>query len=124
MSNEEIEKLGLLTMKEIQWQIRKKKVKDFFKSIPAKAKKVWDEDKELICFLTPGVVYVIRQVTKAKAGQKEDFHRNCQIYDQSLGMWHDLKRPMTIKQKAEFAARRKKGESVLLILSSMGLLKR
>lgn len=39
-------------------------------------------------------------------------------------MWHDLKKAMTAKQKKEFAERRKRGESVLEILSSMGLLKK
>lgn len=121
MSNEEF---VLLSMKAWKWEVRKKKAKDFVKSIPGKLKKVWDEDKELVLFLAPGVVYVVRSIAKAKAGHKEDFHRNCQIYDQSLGMWHDLKRPMSTKQKAEFAARRKAGESVLSILASMGLLKR
>lgn len=120
----EKEELFYLSMKEWQRQVRIKKTKEFVKSIPQKMKKVWDEDKELVLFLAPGVVYVVRSLTKIKSGKKEDYHRNCQIYDQSLGMWHDLRKPMSVKQKTEFAARRKNGESVLNILTSMGLLKR
>lgn len=120
----EKEELVLLTFKEFQRQARIKKAKDFIKSIPQKVKNVWDNDKELVLFLTPGVVYVVRSLTKIKIGRKEDYHRNCQIYDQSLGMWHDLRRQMSVKEKAEFAERRKSGESVLNILTSMKLLKR
>ena len=124
MEREEYEDLAILSMKAWQWEVRKKKVKDLVRSIPQKAKDIWDKDKELVLFLAPGVVYVVRRLAKMTDGRKEDFHRNCQIFDHSLGMWHDLRRPMTAKEKELFAKRKKAGESTLSILTSMGLLKR
>ena len=122
--NYQNEKMVLLTMKAWKHEVRKKKVKDFFKSIPKKAKDIWDHDKEMVLFLAPGVVYGVKRLTKRKDERKEAFHRDCQIFDHSLGMWHDLKRPMKPKEKELFAKRRKEGESILSILTSMGLLKR
>ncbi len=120
----ENEKMVLLTMKAWKWEVRKKKAKDFIRSIPHKAKEVWDKDKEMIMFLTPGVIYGVRRLTKRNDEKKEAFHRDCQIFDHSLGMWHDLRRPMKPKEKELFAKRRAAGESTLSILASMGLLKR
>ena len=124
MTQEEYERLGVYTVKAWQAEVRKKKIKDFFKGIPRKAKEVWDNDKEMVLFIAPGVVYIVRRLAKLKDGAKEDHHRNCEIFDRSLGMWHDLRRPMTAKEKAAFAKRRADGESVLSILTSMGLLRR
>lgn len=121
MNNEEF---VLLSMKTWKWEVRKKKVKEFIKSIPQRAVDIWEKDKELVLFLAPGVVYVVRRLAKMTDGRKEDFHRNCQIFDHSLGMWHDLRRPMTAKEKELFAKRKKTGESTLSILTSMGILKR
>jgi len=123
-NNYENEQFVLLTMKAWKWEVRKKKVKDFFKSIPQTARKVWNNDKEMIMFLTPGVIYGVRRLTKHNDEKKEAFHRDCQIFDHSLGMWHDLRRPMKAKEKELFAKRKKAGESTLSILTSMGLLKR
>lgn len=118
------EKIAYYTIKAWQWDVKKKKAKDFVRSIPRKAKEVWDNDKELVLFLAPGVVYTVRRLVKMKDGRKEDHHRNCQVFDHSLGMWHDLRRPMTAKEKALFAERKAKGESTLSILTALGLLKR
>lgn len=118
------EQLAYYTLKAWKWEVRKKKVKDFFKSIPQKAKYVWDNDKEVIMLIAPGVIYLVKRLGKHKDERKEAFHRDCQIFDHSLGMWHDLKRPMKAKEKELFAKRKKAGESTLSILASMGLLKR
>lgn len=120
----EKEELVLLSLKAWKWEVRKKKAKDFVKSIPRKAKEIWDKDKELVLFLSPGVIYLVRRLAKFNDGRKEDHHRNCQIFDHSLGMWHDLRRPMSAKEKELFAKRKKAGESTLSILTSMGLLRR
>ena len=121
---ENYENLALLTFKAWQWEVRKKKAKDFIKAIPHKAKDVWEHDKEMVLFLAPGVVYVVKRLMRHNDERKESFHRDCQIFDHSLGMWHDLRRPMTAKEKLIFAKRKKDGESTLSILSSMNLLKR
>ena len=124
MENYGNEKLAILTMKAWQMEVRKRKAKDFIKSIPHKAKEIWDKDKELVLFLAPGVIYAVRRLAKHNDERKETYHRDCQIFDHSLGMWHDLRRPMRANEKKIFADRKKAGESTLTILTSMGLLRR
>lgn len=124
MENYRNEELALLTMKAWKWKTREKKVKDFLKAIPQKTRHIWYQDKEAILVIAPGAFYLMRRLAKYKDGRKEDFHRNCQIFDHSLGMWHDLRRPMKASEKKLFADRKKAGESTLTILTSMGLLRR
>lgn len=118
----------VLTMKEFKREAFKKRIKEFVRNAPGNAartvKKTWDENRELILFGAPALAFGLKQIVKANENKKEDYHRNRQVYDQSLGMWHDLKRTMSAKEKAEYAKRRKDGESVLSILTSMRLLKR
>lgn len=117
-----MENTEIYTFDDFKKEARKVKVKRFLKSIPQKAKDLYIRDKELVLFLTPGVIYAVKRIAKFRDGRKEDHHRNCQVYDHSLGMWHDLKRPMKAREKQIYAQKRKSGESVLEVLTEMGLL--
>lgn len=113
-----------VTIMDFERELKKRKIINFFKEAPGKVWKFACDNWEKLVCIAPGVFYLVRRIGKGIDGRREDHHRNYQVYDHSLGMWHDLKRAMTAKQKKEFAERRKRGESVLEILSSMGLLKK
>ena len=110
-------------LREFKWEYRKRKVIDFFKSIPERLKYAWDNHKEEIIFFSPAVAFGVKKLFTLRKDKRDDFHRDQQVYDRSLGMYHTLKRPMRTDEKIEFDLRRKRGESVLSILRSMGLLR-
>lgn len=122
MENDTKEKV--FTVNDLKWQIRKKRIQDAVKSVPHKMKEVWDNDKEYIIAAGPWVIWGCKRLAKKMDKREDEYHRDREVFDHSLGMWHELKRRMTSKEKAIFAERRKNGESVLSILDSMKLLKK
>lgn len=94
--------------------------------------KKWCEDHtELAIAMIPvglvaikGIGNTVRSIDRKIDQKREDERREKQIFDHSLGKWHELRRPMTMKETIEFDARRGKGESTVSILYDMGLLRR
>ena len=56
--------------------------------------------------------------------RRENRLRNSMIYDRSLGMYWETKKPLTANQRLTIEARHKNGESYGAILNDMRILKR
>lgn len=65
---------------------------------------------------------VIREGVKARDEKRENDHRERYIYDRSLGMYWELKRPMTTAERCEFQRLKDEGYRTGDILRSMKLL--
>ena len=109
---------------EIKWELRKRKVKTFFKELPGKTVKFVNEHGKELAAAIPTAVIIGRKLSKIHDDRKEQYHRDREIYDYSLHRWCELKRKMTQKEELEFKERRRKGETVYDILNSMRILKR
>ena len=64
----------------------------------------------------------IRSIDRKVDMKKEQDLQDLYVYDNSLGMYHKLRRPLKPSEKIEIDRRRKEGESKIQILASMGLL--
>ena len=69
-------------------------------------------------------VFGARKIDKYVDIHRESKLRNSMIYDRSLGMYWETKRPLTTNQRLVIETRHKGGEPYGKILSDMRLLKR
>lgn len=108
-------------------KIKKWEVQNWLSDKADQAKRFWDENKEYIVVLVPVVLATGEKVFKAvsrNAQLKEE--RNLKekfIYDMSLKCYYELKRKPTTNEYLEIERRKKNGEPLGKILSSMRLLK-
>ena len=104
----------------VRWNAKKK----------FEATKKWCENNtELAIAMIPVAVVVFKGVGRTIASidrkidmVKEQELQELYVYDQSLGMYHKLRRPLKSSEKIEIDRRRQAGESKIQILASMGLL--
>jgi len=97
----------------------------------ARATARWaSENKELALAMIPVGVMLFRSAEKAVRSvdrkidlKKEERFRDLSVYDHSLGMYHELKRPLKPEEKVELSMRIKAGESKIDVLNDMRLLK-
>ena len=69
-------------------------------------------------------MFGIRRIDKAVDIRRAEKLRNSMIYDRSMGMYWETKRPLTANQRLAIEARHKAGEPYGRILSDMKVLKR
>lgn len=69
-----------------------------------------------------GTVKFIRQIMRNKKVWDERKLKDLYIYDRSMGVYHKLIRPLSPSEKIEIDNRRSRGERLLHILASMGVL--
>lgn len=89
-----------------------------------------EKHPELAIAMIPVGVTIFRNVgntarsidRKIDMKREQDF-KDRHVWDYSQGMWHELRRPMTQREKIEYDQRILGGESRVSILTSMGLLK-
>lgn len=106
------------------WEIKYDMKQGFEKTVK------WAEDnKELALALLPIGYIIVKDVGKtiSSIDRKVDLAREqrlqeLSVYDHSLGMYHQLKRPMKPEEKIELSIRVKNGEPKVEVLRNMGLL--
>ena len=106
----------------MRWEIKKRALASKTKELSEKAWEVITDHTELFLGLLPAVAFMARRAAKRSDERRETYHREKEVYDHSLGMYHELRRKMKPHEKLEFASRRKAGEPVVSILSNMRLL--
>lgn len=111
--------------KESKRRERKEKMDKFITNVLSKA----EEHKEEIAFLTPvviagigGITKVTKQIIRNRNLSKEEELKTLYCYDRSLGHYWKLKRPLSNNDWVQINDRRKRGESLADILSSMKVL--
>ena len=111
--------------KESKRRERKEKMDKFITNVLSKAQ----EHKEEIAFLTPvviagigGITKVTKQIIRNRNLSKEEELKTLYCYDRSLGHYWKLKRPLSNNDWVQINDRRKRGESLADILSSMKVL--
>ena len=81
------------------------------------------DNKDLLIALTPVVLGGLRIVGKQMNMCKQESVKNLYCYDRSLGHYWRLRRELTNKEWIEIESRKKNGEKLGDILSSMRVLK-
>lgn len=71
-----------------------------------------------------GLIFAWRKIDKYVDIHREVKLRNSMIYDRSLGMYWQTRKPLTANQRLQIEARHKAGEPYGKILSEMKVLKR
>ena len=111
--------------KESKRRERKEKMDKFITNVLSKA----EEHKEEIAFLTPvviagigGITKVTKQIIRNRSLSKKEELKTLYCYDRSLGHYWKLKRPLSNNDWVQINDRRKRGESLADILSSMKVL--
>lgn len=117
---------------QINKEIRKAKIRKFFKDRKEDAKNVgkWCvENAELavpLILAAGGTVgWVAKQVAKSHnehERKREEYRRDCRSWDPSLGEYLSLRRPLSTREKVELDYRMQSGERKSDILDSMNLL--
>lgn len=74
--------------------------------------------------IASAAIFGIRKLDKYFDIYRENKLRNSMIYDRSLGMYWETKRPLTANQRLTIESRHNAGESYGQILSDMKVLKR
>ena len=122
MSQEEID-LRKKELKELNKELRKRKVKTFVKEAPGKVVE-WGKThgKEVAGVVATGLIAGKKAARVYWAWQNKR-HRDLEIYDYSLHRWCRLKRKMRPEEEREFKLRLRKGEKVYDILNTMRILK-
>ena len=111
----------------------KRKVKDVISdgwtTVKGKVKNGWDwtmshKGEVLTAFVISKAAISLGKdagVIKPREVKKEET-RKLRIYDPHTGIWHDLRRPLTTKEKIYLERRSAEGESYGSILSDFGVL--
>ena len=107
---------------QIKWEARKRKIKEALSDAWYETRSFMLNNREVVMCAIPVVLFGARRLAKIGDDLREDHHREKEIYDHSLGMYHELRRKMKPHEKIEFSERRKAGEPVVSILNSMRLL--
>ena len=93
-----------------------------------KAKRFWNEHKEEIIVLGPILVVstekLIRSARRRQNLKEEKYLKENYVYDRSRGCYIELRRKLTNRELLELDRRRRNGESLIEILSSMRVTKR
>lgn len=112
---------------------KKRKVKDVISdgwtTVKGKVKEGWDwtmshKGEVLTAFVIAKAAISLGKdagVIKPREVKKEE-NRKLRIYDPHTGIWHDLRRPLTTKEKIYLEQRSANGESYGSILSDFGVL--
>ena len=109
--------------KEVKRAERKAKIE----ALGQKAKDIWENYKGAIIVGTPIVLGVgkriINHACRAHRLNLEERNRYKHVYDPSLGMYYELRRKLTNKDKLIIDRRKKNGETIGSILEDLGILK-
>lgn len=98
--------------------------RDKVASATKRAVKWGSENPELAITIIGSLAALTNKVWKVGTAMAETRHQNSTIYDHSLGMYWELKHPLTANERIIIERRRKNGEKYGQILSDMRLLKR
>lgn len=82
------------------------------------------ENPDLAISAIGATVFFANKAWKIGNAVCETHRQNSKIYDHSLGMYWELRHPLTTNERIAIERRRKSGESYGQILSDMRLLKR
>ena len=122
MTNEEIE-ARRKELKDLNKEIRKRKVKAFVKEAPEKAKEfVKAHGKEAAGVVATGLI-AGKKAARMYWVWKDQKRRNLEVYDFSLHRRCYLKRKMRPEEEREYKFRLRNGDKVYDILNDMNLLK-
>lgn len=116
--NEEV-----VSVNKFKQELRKRKVKQFFKDLPEKTCRFIDDHREIIVATAPVALWSLKKIIKVSGEMHDSYQRDREIYDYSLHRWCTLKRPLRPHEELEFKRRRAAGESVYDILNTMRILK-
>ena len=115
-----------MTFEELKRDIREKVEDATVKAkLAAEACMVWVMNNPREAAAIAGLIlYACKKTDKYIDIYRETRLRNSMIYDRSLGMYWETKKPLTANQRLTIESRHKAGESYGAILSDMKLLKR
>ncbi|MBQ9003744.1 MAG: hypothetical protein IJ087_18010 [Eggerthellaceae bacterium] len=82
------------------------------------------ENPDLAMSVIGATIFFTNKAWKIGNAVADTRHQNSKIYDHSLGMYWELRHPLTTNERIAIERRRKSGESYGQILSDMRLLKR
>lgn len=92
-----------------------------------KAHRIWNEHKEEILVLGPVAIVsaekLIRNARRSRNLKEEKHLKEDYVYDRSRGCYIELRRKLTNRELLELDRRKRNGESLIEILSSMRVLK-
>lgn len=92
------------------------------------AKWLWNNHKQEILVFGPGAIALIekliREINRGRRVKEDKYHREKTVYNRSCGSYIELRRKLTGKEKLELERRKKNGESVVQILSDMGVIRK
>ena len=104
----------------------KESVKDFSAACKEKAKETfygakdfYNENKEFLLVLSPFAIGGVKWLTSQKKRSDERDDKELYVWDASIGRWHRLRRPLRPSENIELDRRKRDGESISEILSSM-----
>ena len=92
-----------------------------------KAKRFWNEHKEEIIVLAPIVIAsgekLIRDSKRRHNLKEEKYLKENYVYDRSRGCYIELRRKLSNRELLEIDRRKRNGESLIEILSTMRVMK-
>lgn len=109
------------------YQTAKRKTRNACSKVAFAAKKTvkWaSENPDLAMSVIGASLFFTQKAWRIGETVMDNRHQNSRIYDHSLGMYWDLKHPLTANERVTIERRRKSGENYGQILSDMKLLKR
>lgn len=92
----------VMTMKEVEWELKKRKVKNFIHEKYEAGKKFVGENKEDLAKVAiavgPVALLGVKKAIKAKSLKHEDFLRKTRHWDPREGEYYYSKRPLSSKE--------------------------
>ena len=121
--------MKVVTMKDFEKESKRKEFKENVKRKFSNAVNFVSDHKEEIMILTPIIIAGITGVTKVSKGMirnhnlnKEQDLKELYCYDRSLGHYWKLRKPLSNNDWMTINNRKKNGETLADILSSMNVL--
>lgn len=118
---------NVVKIEDFRKESKKRKLKEKVRSKIQNGIEKFDRNKEVIVTLAPiiigGVATIVKVVGKRYNLSKEEQLKDEYCYDRSLGHYWRLKRPLSNDEWLEIDRRKKNGERLSDILSSLKVLK-
>ena len=111
------------TLKQIEREMRKRRIKENLKEKANKTIDFAKEHKELLIAAVPLVGVATKAVLTHSKLHKEQDLKDLYCYDRSLGHYWKLRRKLSTREWSEIDRRKQNGERLGEILESMGVLK-
>lgn len=116
-----------INIKDFQKEERKRARKEKVEQMANKAKIFIENNRETLVAVVPlciaGVTTIVKVAGKHRNTQKQEELKNEYCYDNRLGHYWRLRRPLTNKEWLEIDSRKRNGEYLSDILASMRVLK-